>query len=261
MMIKINYDKCSGCLECVKVCPFTVIDVEMDKPKVKDNKSCLKCMHCAATCHMDAITSDGKKAVLDREKKELPEDFPQLLEEHILARRSFRHFKEEPVNREILEHAIELACWAPSAKNEQGTKYIVVDKKETIKYIMDEIIKFAKETGAIPEIVSEYARGNNPVMGTAPTLLLAYAPNTNINPLGDTFIKLTTIELMLQSQGIGTCFAGYLMRLANGVPALKELFMLPENNSFYGALMMGYPENEDYSKIPERVIRQDIRWI
>lgn len=260
-MIKINNEKCIGCLKCVEVCPFTVLDVVDGKPKLNEKKNCLRCMHCAATCEVSAITYGEESAVLEKEIKKLPENFAEMLENHIMARRSYRHFDSTPVDRGVLEGALKAACWAASAKNQQGTKYVVVDTREVIDKIMEDILTFARETGAIPEVVAECERGNNPIMGNAPTLLLAYAPEADVNPLGDTFLKLASIELLLQAQGIGSCFGGYLARLSNNVPVLKELFALPEGNSFYGALMLGYPKGENYSRIPERLQRQEIKWL
>ncbi len=256
-------EKCIGCFKCRQVCPFNVIEYIEGKPRLNPNKICLKCMHCAAICPVGAISYDGKNAVVNDEFPELTKEFPDLLEAHLMKRRSYRHFKAEPVNRESLEHALKIACWAPSAKNEHPTKYVIVDKKETIDKIMKIILSFAEKHHELDMIVKEYQEGNNPIMGNAPTLLLAYAPNHSINPIGDTTLKLYTAELILQSKGIGSCWAGYLTRLSNSIPELKELFDLPEGNSFVGALMLGYPDHkvEQYDTIPERIKKQDIKWL
>ena len=50
--------------------------------------------------------------------------------------------------------------------------------------------------------------------------------------------------------------------MANNVPKIKELLPeLPENHSFYGAFMIGYPEDEEYLHIPQRFKRADIEWV
>ncbi len=99
-------------------------------------------------------------------------------------------------------------------------------------------------------------------MGTAPTLILCYANNGAINAPADSAIAMTTLELLLQAKGIGTCWAGYLTRMCNAVPAIKELLPeLPENHNFYGAFMAGYPKNEEYIHIPERNKKAKIHWL
>ncbi len=262
-MIQINEKKCVGCLKCVKVCPFTVLGEKEGKPFRRVGKACLKCMHCAAACPKEAISFDGKDAVSHRDMIKLPENFPAALEQHIQTRRSYRHFEERPVDRKILRDALDLTSWAPSAKNQHPAKWIVVDSQDVIREMMDCILEHVKETGNSPEIASEYEQeGNNVVMGTAPTLILCYGRNNAINSPQDVAIAMATAELILQARGIGTCWAGYLTRLCNAIPKLRELLPeLPENNSFYGAFMAGYPKEETYLRIPERLKRAEIQWV
>ena len=179
-----------------------------------------------------------------------------------MRRRSYRHFSSEKVDRKLIEEALELVSWAPSAKNQHSTKWIIIDDSATLEKIMGHILKYAEENNISPEIISEYAAGNNVVMGTAPTMLLAYASDYAISPETDTAIAMTTAELYLQSKGVGTCWAGYFKRMCNAVPEIKELLpKIPRAHSFYGAFMMGYPKDEEYLHIPERIKRADIEWV
>lgn len=261
-MISIDMDKCIGCLKCVAVCPFTVLGVVDGRPRLKEGKACIKCMHCAAACPQQAVLFDRKNAVLQNPISSLPENFAKDLEHHVMTRRSYRHFKEQPLNREAVGHALEVASWAPSAKNQHPAKWIVIDSKDVIEQIMGHILDYVKETGVSPEIASEYDAGNNVVVGTAPTLILCYARDNAINAPSDTAIAMTTAELIFQAHGIGTCWSGYLTEMCNAIPQIKELLPeLPANNSFYGAFMAGYPEHEDYLWIPERIKRADIQWL
>ena len=261
-MIKFDMEKCVGCLKCVSVCPFTVLGEKDGRPQLREGKACLKCMHCAAACPQNAICWDDKPAVLDRTLPALSQGFAEELDNHILTRRSYRHFKQTPPDRELVRHALEMAAWAPSAKNQHPAKWIVIDSKDVIEKMMGYILDYVKETGTSPEIASEYEEGNNVVMGTAPILILCYGRNNAINSPADTAIAMTTAELVLQARGIGTCWAGYLTRMCNAIPQIRELLPpLPDNNSFYGAFMAGYPQQEEYFHIPERLKREDIKWV
>ncbi len=261
-MIQVNKDKCVKCLKCVKVCPFTALGVEDGYPADR-GKMCIECMHCAAACPEGAIEWDGEPAVQKQPMVELSENFADQLEAHVLARRSYRHFKDMPVDRGEIQRALELADWAPSAKNQHPHGWIVIDSKATIDKMMDIIVEYSKESGVSPEIVRELEQeNNNVVMGESKTLILCYSDNAAINSPADSAIAMTTVELLLQARGIGTCWAGYLTRMCNGVPALKELLPeIPENHSFYGAFMVGYPEREDYVTVPARLKKADIRWV
>ena len=262
-MIQVIKDKCVKCLKCVKVCPFTALGVDGENYPQARRKMCIECMHCAAACPEDALTWDGEPAAQVQPVAQLGEEFADQLEAHVLQRRSYRHFKDMPVAREEIQRALELADWAPSAKNQHPHGWIVVDSKEMISKMMDAIIAYSKETGVSPEIVKELEKeNNNVVMGESAALILCHADSKAINAPADTAIAMTTVELVLQAKGIGTCWAGYLTRMCNAVPALKEMLpQLPENHAYYGAFMVGYPEREDYVTVPVRLKKAEIKWI
>ena len=258
-MIGIDKEKCIGCGTCIDKCACRSIVIEEGCAVFHPEKGCMKCMHCAAACPMDAITYDGRPAVLDEKHEVMREGFPEELEMFLKTRRSYRLFRNEPVAMEEIEHALEVASWAPSARNQHPTKYFVIRGRDQVdrvtEMIMDDIREKQDER---LELLRAYEEGNNKVFGSAVTAICAYARNNAVNPQTDTALKLETAELVLQARGIGTCWSGYLMRNLNRVEALREAFSLPENNSFYGCLLLGYPE-EEYIRIPERLKRPDIK--
>lgn len=260
-MITIEKEKCVGCLACVGVCPFTVLDVQDGKPSLNEDKTCLKCMHCAAACPKEAILFDGKPAILDCPLPKPPDNLPQILEGHLLSIRSYRHFKQTPVATALMECAITLSAWSPSAKNQHPTKWIVLNDEAKIKEIMSRILAYVKETGKSLEVLSEYERGNNVVMGNAPTLLFAYARKNAVNPAADTAIAMYNITLTLQAKGVGTCWAGYLARFCNYLPDVRSMLDLPDGYEVYGAMMAGYPDEEKYLRIPARIKKPAVRWL
>lgn len=261
--IIIDYEKCIGCLRCVQVCPFAALEVLDGKPALSENpdKFCIECMHCATVCPRNAVYFGDVPGVLTEELPKVPHNLPEIVRAHLMTRRSYRHFKPMPVKKELIEQAIELSAWAPSAKNQHPTEWIVVNDEDVIKEIMEHILTYVRATGGSPEILREYEEGNNVVTGTAKTLVFAYAGPTAINPSVDSAITLYTIELMLQAQGIGTCWAGYLNRLSNQIPEIKKLIRLPEGCQLYGALMAGYPEKEKYLHIPQRFKKPIVHWV
>ena len=64
-MIRIDKEKCTGCLTCLSVCPFTVLEEVDGKPQLAEGKSCMACMHCAVACTEKAIFYGKQPAVLD----------------------------------------------------------------------------------------------------------------------------------------------------------------------------------------------------
>lgn len=258
-MIKIDSEKCIGCLNCISVCPFNVLEAEAGRPKVA-KEFCIKCLHCAAACPECAISLNGREGVISQEIPKMPENIHKLIEGSLMTRRSYRRFKPEPVPQEIISDALRTAAWAPSAKNQHPTKWIVVNSEAMIRKMMEHILKYVKETGVSPEIAEIYEQGRNVVMGNARTLIIAYARTDAINPFVDSALALYSAELVLQSQGIGTCWAGYLMRMCNQIPAIREMLNIPEGRQVCCCLMAGYPDNEEYIHIPNRLKQPEIKW-
>lgn len=253
-MIKIDYDKCIGCLNCTDKCVCAAIGTEDGRPVYNEAKGCIRCMHCAIACPEKAITFDGKTAILDGELPATGAAFADDLETMVLTRRSYRNFREEMVEPEEIRHALELTAWAPSSSNSHPVNYCVINGRETINKMMDVIAAYIKETGLYKNLLARFDAGMNPVVTNAPHLILAYTPDDAWNPQIDVAIALTTAELLLQSRGIGTCWAGYLKTFLGKIPELQQMAGLPEGCTFHGCLLAGYP-TEEYYYIPERTKR------
>ena len=260
-MIAIDPSKCISCGNCLDKCPCRSITLEAESAVFHPERGCIRCMHCAAACPQEAITYNGKEAVAFEEIPEIPEGFTKDLENMVRTRRSYRLFQDKMVPLEEIEHALDVASWAPSAKNQHPVKYYLIRGREQVDLVTEIVMNDIREKqDARLELLRSYEEGNNKMFGTATTAILAYARNNAVNPQTDTAIKLATAELILQSKGFGTCWSGYLMRNLNGVEKLHELFPLPENNQFYGCLLVGYPA-ETYYHIPERIKRPDIKFM
>ncbi|MFX1451249.1 MAG: 4Fe-4S binding protein [Promethearchaeota archaeon] len=54
--VKIDYNKCQGCKECVKTCTFGVLEWLDDQPIVINPNKCAKCFECIEKCPSGAIT-------------------------------------------------------------------------------------------------------------------------------------------------------------------------------------------------------------
>lgn len=87
----------------------------------------------------------------------------------------------------------------------------------------------------------------------APHLIFAIAPKEGaVNAYTDTTIALADVDLLLHSKSIGSCWAGYLARLTNANPKIRELIGLEDTMQIYGALTFGYPKGEEYPRLPFR---------
>ena len=56
MPIKIDHSKCTGCGDCVDICPTQVIELKGDKAEPVRIDDCIDCLACCDTCPETAIS-------------------------------------------------------------------------------------------------------------------------------------------------------------------------------------------------------------
>ena len=81
-MIKIDSEKCVGCLQCTRVCIWTILEARDGWPVVLEDKAagCAKCMHCGIVCPEGAITFGDSPMMIAEEKPVVSDTFGEDLE-------------------------------------------------------------------------------------------------------------------------------------------------------------------------------------
>lgn len=246
-------ENCIQCGQCAAVCPTHHISMTEDGPMSHHNRRCLQCMHCSAVCPQKAIHFEHIPAYA--EYPEIPEDDTLKL---IMMRRSVRHFKKEAPNADDITWALDLAQWAPSGKNRHLTQWIVIHTKEKCDALYNAICDITRDTGIMPDLARQRDKGNHDsVTCGCSTIIMALAPDKSdgvVSPESaetDAVIAMTTAELLLNKQGYGTCWGGYLTFFTNSIPQLKEYVNLPVGYHVAGTLLCGIPD-EHYRNVPYR---------
>ena len=251
-VIQFDTEKCIRCGQCAAICPTHHISMEDGAPRFHHNRRCLQCMHCTAACPKQAIHFEHVPAYA--EYPDTPEDETIRL---IMSRRSVRHFKPEAPEADDIAWALDLAQWAPSGKNRHLTRWMVALGKEKCDGIYNAICDITAETGVMPALAQQRAKGNHDSVTCGCTaILLALAPDSNnaLSPESaetDAHIAMATAELLLNKIGLGTCWGGYLTFFANTVPQIRAYLEIPEGYHVAGTLLCGIP-NEKYFNIPYR---------
>ena len=153
------------------------------------------------------------------------------LMEAIGKRYSVRSYKDKEVEEDILMNIMEAARLAPSAKNRQEWKFVIV-RDRIKKEKMVEVAKgqeFVKEAGVIIAGVSTEKSYT----------MTCGVPARHI----DIAIAMEHIALAATSYGLGTCWIGAFYQ-----DKAKDLLKVPENCEVVALMTLGYPEGEPPEK-------------
>jgi nitroreductase len=146
------------------------------------------------------------------------------LMEAIRTRRSIRHYRPEAVERDKLLRVLEAGRLAPSARNEQEWRYIIVEEATMRQKLMQ-------------------AASNQTFVAEAPVVIVACAEtDSRMMQCGqltypiDVAISLDHITLKAVEEGLGTCWIG-----AFDADQVKKLLSIPDYILVVELLTLGYP--------------------
>ncbi|MBP1928309.1 nitroreductase/NAD-dependent dihydropyrimidine dehydrogenase PreA subunit [Methanolinea mesophila] len=250
--IIVKSERCTGCGICSEVCPLRIITVDEERgPRVEPLREafCIECGHCEACCPESALVLDigGREAPQERVTTFSPDEIGFYMKN----RRSVRHYKKEPVSREMIEAILDVARYAPSGGNGQPVEWLVVYDPAKVRTLAGLTVDWmrhesAKESPVMPAaflrgLIDSWDRGNDPVCRGAPHLLVAHIPGGQGSGPIDALIALTYADLAAPAFGVGTCWAGFLSMAVPVWKPLREALALPEGRVYSYALMCGYP--------------------
>jgi nitroreductase len=147
--------------------------------------------------------------------------------EAALQRRTIRKFKQQPVQRKLLEKYVDAARMAPSGSNVQPLKYIIVDDPAKVSQVFANV----KWAGYI-------APKGDPGEGERPVAYILILADTEIKKAGyelDAGAAAQNIFLTALEDGVGTCWMGSIDR-----DKIRELLKIPERYIINTLVALGY---------------------
>ncbi|MBW1787101.1 MAG: nitroreductase family protein [Deltaproteobacteria bacterium] len=263
--IMIDADKCNQDSLCIFECPAQVLqmDSETDLPVVTDDFEdvCLRCGHCVAVCPTAAFSLEWMPAdACTPVESDLKLSSGQA-EQFLRSRRSVRVFRDEPVDRAKLEKLIDIACYAPSAKNAQPWHWLVIEDPAQVWKLDGLIVDWMRsiiradpaqaELLRLPRIVGMWEQGIYKTLRNAPHLFIVHVDETW--PFGpeDSALALSYVELFSPTLGLGATWSGYFYRAYNSYPPMAEAVPVPPGQKVVGAMMVGRPKFK-YQRLPNR---------
>ena len=236
---------------CVDVCPARFLAAGDDGvPHEVEGGHCIDCGHCVAVCKPQALTHSRLSA---EQMVPMPAELPTpaAMDGLLKSRRSIRAFRQQPVDRVVLEELLDVARRAPTAVNSQQLHWIVVNGREQVHAVAAEIVEGMRDAAVNPAILQQWDGGYDFALRGAPTLVVSCAPKDYFWAKEDCATALAYLELAAEARGLGATWAGYLTRCSNRWQPLRELLRLPEDMAVFGGLMLGRPRYT-YHRIPPR---------
>jgi len=187
--------------------------------------------------------------------------------EAIAARRSIRQFKDTPIPDDVLRTILKAATQAPSSKNRQPWRFIVVtgDKRREMVRVMRDGMARAKARGEGLGSAESTAR----IMEQAPVTIFVFNPHGNhpylAHSIGEMFDDLVNVQsigaaiqnllLAAQALGIGSLWIGDVFH------AYDELCAwLGEQCEMIAAVSLGTADEQPDAR-PRRPVSRVARWL
>jgi nitroreductase len=171
--------------------------------------------------------------------------------EAIMKRRTIRRFEDKPVPYKVLEKCVDAGRLAPSGRNKQPWEYIIVDDKQLLPRLFDNIggsVKLPPEEGG--------PRPENTPQAYIIIVIdksLELIANQRRMVLYDIGIAAENIILTALEEGIGCCPI-----LSFNEESIKKALGIPEGYDVGLVIAMGYPQE---SPVVEEVTDTTNPWV
>ena len=259
--IVIDRNRCIGCGLCRKACPSMLLDLDEEnkafsKPVDQLNwYGCWKCQHCLAVCPAGAVSVLGLKpenslaAVSDFEKS------GEIMDAIVSGRRSCRHYKQENVDRELLDHILKVMENTPTGGNKMFVEYTLIDDidrmnrfRELLRNGYNELktegrypFSWDEESLGIMEDREAQAMNGDMFFCSAPHLFIPHMPARFPSAPIDVNLTMAYFELLCNAHGLGTVYLGFPVNYLKMLPDVYELLEIPEDHYIGSAIGFGYP--------------------
>lgn len=156
----------------------------------------------------------------------------------IKERRSVRKFEEKMIPHELIEEIVEAASYAPSWKNTQIVRYIVIEDKAKIEKLAEDSVlgfeyntKTMKNAAALVLVTMVKGRCGYEKDGSFST------PKGDGWQMFDAGVASQTFCLAAHAKGVGSVIIGVFDEAK-----VEEVIVIPEGQQLAAIIPIGYPK-------------------
>lgn len=175
----------------------------------------------------------------------------------IKERRAVRTYKDKPIEKEKINEILECGLWAPSGRNLQTWKFIVVTDRALIKEIAKRLQDKLINNPRYPFVKERAKTKEDAIFYSAPLVVFILGDEENRWSALDCSFAAENMMLAAKSLGIASCPIG-MARYITEEKDLIEKLNFPENYKLIITLVFGYPDEKPEPKPRNKDV---VRWV
>lgn len=260
----VNTQSCTHCGLCAATCPWGLIEVPREgAPHLAKAaaKLCILCGHCEAVCPAGSLHLDDPRLASAISPEQPAEIEAERLGAYLRMRRSIRRYREEPVERAVIERVMDIVRYAPTGRNRQDVQWLMIHDTREVRRLTAMAVDWMRETGNsgnplaarynLGGMVKAWEEGRDYVCLNAPHLVIAHVGGESPIAMTNAVIALTHLDIVAPSFGLGACWGGIFMQAVNNWEPLRAALDLPPGHAPAHCLMLGYQAIR-YQRPPQR---------
>jgi nitroreductase len=196
-------------------------------------------------------------------------DFDSLMD-LIRRRRSYWHFRSDPVSDDLVEKVIDAARYAPSAFNSQPWEFVVIRdaalRAEIVKVMAENLPGLPPQLPTVSGAPTAKGPAKDPLgFRTAPVLILVLG-DTRVRPFGPPYVRedddrwqpifTSSLAAAYEHMHLAAASLGLATRWVSAVvepliaARIKELLDIPKGLEVFEMMALGY---SDFEPLPKKM--------